>query len=79
MHNSPMPSDSKLINPPPLQNFCFFIKPFEITFLTQYNSSMIKQTGIYMLSPLLLNILLLKIRASSLFWLLIDCRLPGTP
>ena len=29
MHYHPCPQKSKLVNPPPLQNFRFFIKPFE--------------------------------------------------
>ena len=62
------------LTPPPLRNFSFFIKPFGITFLTRYNTSMMKRTGIYMLSPLVLNILLIKMRANGLFRLLIDCR-----
>ena len=63
------------VTPPPLRNFRSFIKPFGITLLTQCNTSMIKQTGIFMLFPLLLNILLyIKMSANSLFRLLIDCR-----
>ena len=76
--NPPPPclQNSKLVNPPPSPSeFPFFHQALWNYLLdsVQHFHDQTNRNLEYMLSPLLLNILLIKMRANGLFWLLSDC------
>ena len=76
MHNPPppCPKNSKLINPSSPSEFPVFLQALWYYLFDSVEHLHDQRAEIYMLSPLLLNILLIKMRANSLFRLLIDCR-----